>query len=95
MNTTTLSPTDSIRVARQIIANPVTCRECVHYRALYTRQGNGGYKPLDAIAWCSGKEKEVHPIITPGTPGLNACKFFTPINPSGYQQLWVRVPGET
>ena len=94
MNTTTLSPTDCVRVARQMISNPVTCRECVHYRALYTKQGNGSYKPVDAIAWCSGKEKEVRQGIIPGNMGLNNCKFFTPINPSGYQQLWVRVPDE-
>ena len=76
-----------------VTVKTATCQDCVHYRTLYTKQANGSYKPMDVIAWCLGKEKDLSRHVIPNQRPASECKFFTPATPSEYRQLWVKIPG--
>ena len=72
------------------IAAPL-CKDCKFYEAIYVKQSNGSYKPLD-LGLCSkdGRRGCAYNItFRTGLTDPKPCKDFVPLDDSQYQLVWM------
>ena len=68
------------------------CKDCARYKALYTKQANGSYKPAEGLGYCSMHGyRNVTDLLTV-IHDARDCKHFVPSDPSEFKQIWLKTP---
>ena len=67
------------------------CADCARYKALYTKQANGSYKPADDLGYCSMRGYRNVADLLMCIHEACDCKNFVPINPDDFKQIWLKV----